>query len=175
VATARRRAGVANGAALALSLALVLGRSAAVAGPPVTAGSNEFFVNASSMSLAGLSYAGNTTISSGAVASLPVMEFTISGSDAAGFALSTQCAGGVTQTDAAGAGKSATFTGSTTLLLTSFAATAAGGTAFSFTPSSPPPAAWPYSGPYTSVSLTAARITGAALAVPAQTTRAGFC
>lgn len=148
-------------------------RSRPAASPTLTPGSLEFSLTASSMTLTGLTYVGSSTIASGSVKALPVLEFTITGSSADNFTLTRSCSNTLQLESSIPSSASASF-GGATLYVTDFSGTDHNSTLFEFKPGAAPTGALPAT-PYTGVSIVAAQITATELSLPNMTTTASFC
>jgi len=138
-------------------------------------GTLEWTLTASAMSFAGLDYAGVTTVPSGGVSALPVLDFTMTGASAGDLAMTGPCTSGVSLHSSTGPGAKAIFAGPGTLYLTYLQATDASGTTLAFTPSSPPPPPWLYTGPYTALTMVVAELSVPQLVVPRLTITSTSC
>jgi len=142
-----------------------------------TAGSSEFTITSPVIDVADLTYVGATTIASGSVASLPVLEFTatsltLSSGSASTPALSmtspctTQNGMSITQLSTVPGSATASFSGGVTLYVSSIDFTYLS-TTYSLSASSPPASFGPISsGQLTGVAMVAARVTAASTSLP---------
>jgi len=149
-----------------------------------TAGSNEFTVAAPVVDVVDLTYVGPTTIASGGVASLPVLQFTATSlatssvtSDPS-FSLQSPCTTqngmSIAQLTTAPSGGSVSFSGAVTLDVTSIDFTYLG-TAYSFTAAAPPASFGPVpAGQLTAVSMVAGSISAGSTSLPGGQTVAFF-
>lgn len=149
-----------------------------------TPGSNEFALSTPALDVVDLTYAGATTIASGSITSLPVLEFTATslaassgGTSAASLTMQSPCTtdNGMSfaQVLTVPSTSSAGFSGAVTLYVTSIDFTYLG-TAYSFTAAAPPASFGPVAaGQLTTVSMVAAHLAAASTVLPEMQT-AGF-
>lgn len=150
-----------------------------------TAGSNEFGVSTPVLDVVDLSYVGPTTISSGSVASLAVLEFTATSLTASSGSPSTpslslqspcttQNGMSIAQVASVAGTDTASFGGGVTLYVSSIDFTYLG-TAYSFTAASPPASFGPVSsGQLTGVAMVAAQLRAGSTSLPSLQTVAFF-